>query len=193
MRALRSQLATWRGRRLWLLGVGNPERGDDGFGVRLVEALRERLRPDAGGMRLVDAGTCPERYVGEAVRGGCEELVLADAVDFGGAPGALLLAATEELLARPVGNATHRVPLSVLAQYAEGLGARAWLLGVQPASLRAGSALSPEVAGTLEALVELLGQALVAGHGAGSAKGCASGDGDGNGSSSTVGEVGVDS
>jgi hydrogenase 3 maturation protease len=157
---LRSRLEAWRGRRLWLLGVGNPERGDDGFGVRLVEALQQRLRTETERIRLIDVGTCPERYVGEAARAGSQDLVFADAVDFGGQPGALLLAGTEELLARPVSTATHRVPLAVLAQYAEGLGMRAWLLGVQPASLLHGNGLSPEVAGTLDALVALLGRAL---------------------------------
>lgn len=162
---LRSQLEAWRGRRLWLLGVGNVERGDDGFGVRLAEALRERFGGDAAPIHAIDAGTCPERYVGLAAREGCQELVFADAVDFGGAPGALLLAPTDELLSRPLGTATHRVPLAVLAQYAEGLGVRAWLLGVQPGSLEAGNALSAEVAGTLDALVRILGTAMAGGEG----------------------------
>lgn len=160
MSDLRSQLEAWRGRRLWLLGVGNAERGDDGFGVRLAEQVREGAGGAESSLRALDVGTCPERYVGEAARAGCEELVFADAVDFGAAPGALLLASAEELRARPVGTSTHRVPLSVLAQYAEGLGVRAWLLGVQPASLRDGDGLSPEVAGTMEALVEILEEAL---------------------------------
>jgi len=156
MRDLRAQVAAWRGRRLWILGVGNEERGDDGFGVRLARELRAGL-PN---VRTVDAGTSPERWVGVAVESGCQELVFADAVDFGGAPGELLLAGTADLRARPLGTSTHRVPLALLAQYAEGLGARAWLLGVQPGSLEHGTALSPPVAGTLEALVRILGQAL---------------------------------
>jgi hypothetical protein len=154
--------------------------------------------------------------VGEAARAGCDDLVFADAVDFGGEPGALLLAGTEELLARPVGTSTHRVPLSVLAQYAEGLGVRAWLLGVQPASLRLERTLSPEVAGTLEALVEILERTLGARRGDEGGRGCAAsrspsdrsdtGDGDahsdGEGSSVTsrararsraCGEAGVES
>ena len=156
---LGAQIAAWRGRRLWLLGVGNTERGDDGFGVRLAEALQDAL-PARSPVRVVDAGECPERYVGRSAGEGCQELVFADAVDFGGAPGELLLAGRDELLARPVGSSAHRVPLPVLAQYAEGLGVRAWLLGVQPAALQPGRALSAEVAGTLEALVQILGRAL---------------------------------
>ncbi len=76
-----------------------------------------------------------------------------------------MVAGAEELLARPVTTATHRVPLSALALYAGGLGVRAWLLGVQPASLGQGDALSPAVAGTLDALVQLLGSVVVGGEG----------------------------
>ncbi|HVO20870.1 MAG TPA: hydrogenase maturation protease [Anaeromyxobacter sp.] len=158
MTDLRTELAQWRGHRVVLLGAGNAEAGDDGFGVRLARALaarREGVDEDGGSLSSIDGGTCPERYVGEAVRAGAEVLALADAVDFGGAPGALLLASAADLQVHPVLAAAHRVPLSVLAQYAEGLGARAFVLGVQPASLE-GTELSPPVAETLEALVELL-------------------------------------
>jgi hydrogenase maturation protease len=158
MADLRTELAAWRGRRLALLGAGNVEAGDDGFGVRLARTLaarREGPDEDGGSLSAVDAGLCPERYVGEAVRAGAEVVLLADAVDFGAAPGALLLASAADLQARPVSAATHRVPLPVLVQYAVGLGARAFVLGVQPATLQ-GAELSPPVAETLEALVELL-------------------------------------
>jgi hydrogenase maturation protease len=154
------QLAAWRGRPLWLLGVGSLEQGDDGFGPRLALALQRRLRAGRAPARAVDVGLCPERYVGLAVRAGCRLLVFADAVDFGGGPGALLLASSAELQARPPGASTHRVPLSVLAQYAEALGAEAWLLGVQPGSLRGEEGLSPPVAAAVEALADLLAAAL---------------------------------
>lgn len=151
------QLVAWRGRRVCLLGVGDVRRGDDGFGVRLAWALVPRL---AGGQaRAVDAGTCPERYVGAAAADGFETLVFADAARFGAVPGTLVLAETSELLTRPPAAATHRVPISVLAQYAEGLGMRAFLLGVEPERLdRAGLSLAVE--GTVCVLAELLAGAL---------------------------------
>jgi hydrogenase maturation protease len=155
---LAREIAGWRGRRLWLLGVGNVAQGDDGFGVRLAETLAPRL---AAAARVVDAGTAPERFVGRAAAEGCEALVFADAARFGAAPGTLLLADTAELLARPPAASTHRVPIAVLARYAEGLGMRAWLLGVEPATLE-GPALSPPVAGALSALTEILAGALAA-------------------------------
>lgn len=156
------QLAAWRGRPLWLLGIGAAEQGDDGFGPRLAAALLQRLCAGAGAapVRAIDVGLCPERYVGLAARAGCRVLLFADAADFGARPGALLLASSAELQARPVGASTHRVPLSVLARYAEGLGAEAWLLGVQPGSLRTGEGLSPPVAAAVESLADLLAAAL---------------------------------
>jgi coenzyme F420 hydrogenase subunit delta len=163
MEDLRSQLQSWRGRRLWVLGAGNPDCGDDGFGPVLARQLSHRFgraqaqadEPAPEALRALDVGVAPERWVGVAVQGGCQELVFADAVDFGGAPGSLLLAGSEDLRSSRIGTSTHRVPLAVLAQYAEGLGARAWVLGVQPASLERGSGLSPAVARTLETVVEV--------------------------------------
>jgi hydrogenase maturation protease len=156
MADLRSELARWRGRRVVLVGAGNVLEGDDGFGVRLARAVEARGAGGEPRLCAIDAGISPERWVGQAVRAGAEVLILADAVDFDGAPGELLLASAEELQARPLSASTHRVPLSVLAQYAEGLGASAFVLGVQPASLRPGAELSPVVAATLDALVEIL-------------------------------------
>jgi len=155
---LRTERAQWRGHRVVLLGAGNAEGGDDGFGVRLARALsarREGVDEDGGSLSAIDGGLCPERYVGEAVRAGAEVLLLADAMDFGREPGALLMASAADLELHPVMASAHRVPISVLARYAEGLGARALVLGVQPASLE-GAELSPPVAETLKALVGVL-------------------------------------
>lgn len=157
MADLAREIAGWRGSRLWVLGVGNAAQGDDGFGVRLVEVLGPRL--DGETVRALDVGIAPERFVGRAAAEGCEALVFADAARFGASPGAVLLADAAELRARPPGASTHRVPISVLAQYAEGLGLRAWLLGVQPQTLE-GDRLSPAVAGTVRALAGLLAGAL---------------------------------
>ncbi len=154
---LAREIAGWRGSKLWLLGVGNAAHGDDGFGVRLVEALGPRL--DGETVRALDVGIAPERFVGRAAAEGCQALVFADAARFGATPGAVLLADAAQLKARPPAASTHRVPVSILAQYAEGLGMRAWLLGVQPATLE-GERLSPQVAGTVRALTEILAGAL---------------------------------
>jgi len=160
MQELLETLDSWRGRRLWLVCAGSEDDGDDAFGPRLAAALRSRLGGKGPGVRVVDAGLCPERFVGPAVRAGCEELVFADAVDFGAPPGTVFLAATSEVKARPLATPTHRVPISVLAQYAESLGVRAWLLGVEPDTLCGGSGLSAPVASAVDSLTELFAERL---------------------------------
>ncbi len=52
---------------------------------------------------------------------------------------------------------THKLSLGLLAKWATANGAgRAWVLGVQPASLRPAAALTPPVQATLDLLHELL-------------------------------------
>ena len=44
--SLRQRLQTCLTSRVCLVGIGNPDRGDDGFGVRLAEAVRTLGYPD---------------------------------------------------------------------------------------------------------------------------------------------------
>jgi Ni,Fe-hydrogenase maturation factor len=56
---------------------------------------------------------------------------------------------------------THKLSLGLLARMVEANGkTKAWLLGVQPASLRPGQALSEPVRRTLEQLAQWLGENL---------------------------------
>ena len=50
----------WRAGRVCFMGLGNPDYGDDGFGVRLAEELIKAGIPD-----VVIAGTAPEQRLGE--------------------------------------------------------------------------------------------------------------------------------
>jgi hydrogenase maturation protease len=73
------------------IGVGNILLGDDGVGVRVIEALRDLAgaEPDAlpPGTRLVDGGTLGGGLLD--VLAGARAVLVVDAVDLGGLPGAL--------------------------------------------------------------------------------------------------------
>ncbi|MGO8676531.1 MAG: hydrogenase maturation protease [Limisphaerales bacterium] len=175
MRDLREQLRECCPGRVCLMGLGNPERGDDGFGVALA---REMMRSGVGGgsspdslpaeagvpgsiprMRLtvMVAGTAPERYLGRVAEWGGEHLVFLDAVDFGGAPGSAVWLSGGEMAARFPQVSTHKLSLGLLARWVEARGTtKVWLLGVQPESVRPGGDLSPAVRASLEALGGLL-------------------------------------
>jgi hydrogenase maturation protease len=126
--------------------------GDDGFGVRLAEALARAGVPD-----VVIAATAPEQLAGRCVDNGFDHLVFLDAVDFGAAPGSVVFLNSREMAARFPQISTHHISLGMLAKYVETGGrSRAWLLGAQPASLKPATALSPAIRSTLDVLAELM-------------------------------------
>jgi hydrogenase maturation protease len=156
MSDLREQLdAALRGK-VCVVGVGNPDYGDDGLGVRLAEALA------AGGIADVCvAAASPERYLGQLSEGAFDTCLFLDAVECGAAPGSILLLNSGEMASRFPQVSTHKIALGMLAQLIESNGrTRVYLLGVQPESLRASGELTPTVRVTLDLLRELLGEKL---------------------------------
>ena len=135
-----------------LVGIGNTLRGDDGLGPKIIEALDGKVQAE-----LLDVGEVPESYTGRIISVRPDTIVLIDAVDFGGAPGSAVFLNAGEMAARFPQISTHKISLSVLAQWAEANGTtRVWLLGVQPESLKSQQQLTPTLQNTLELLCDLL-------------------------------------
>ena len=149
MADLRTALATQLSGRTCLVGIGSTERGDDGFGVRLAEALRDRGYPD-----VCVAGTSPERWV-EHLSRGFSTVILLDAVRMGQVAGTAVLLDAAQLAIRYPQVSTHTLSLGTLARLIEADRTRVLLLGVEPDTL-VGSALSARVHTTLQALADVL-------------------------------------
>ena len=149
--------------RVTVLGVGNPMRGDDGVGCRIARDLREASRHGVlaarDGLTIVDAEDVPENYVGVVVAARPDVVLLIDAADFGGAPGASTLVEAAEL---PTLRAmTHRTALGITATVIrQRTGAEVLLLAVQPAALAWGAPLSPSIASAADSVSTLLQEAL---------------------------------
>ncbi len=136
-----------------VIGYGNPGRGDDGIGPRLVELLEERPWPGAGSVDLVAAfQLAPEHAADVAAHAW---VVFADAaVDGPGPFGVRPVTAS-------VGAAftTHLMaPEAVLALAEAGFGSRAisWLLTVRGHRFGVDGGLSRRAAANLEAAAEWL-------------------------------------
>jgi hydrogenase maturation protease len=151
MTDLRKQLRQCLAGRVCFLALGNVDYGDDGLGVRLGERLLA-----AGMSDVTIAGTTPERYLGRLARERFEQVVFLDAVEFGGAAGSTVFLDASAIAARFPQVSTHKISLAALSQWAEGYGTKAWLLGVQPESLKPAQRLTETVESTLEALSSLL-------------------------------------
>jgi hydrogenase maturation protease len=145
--------------RVCLVGIGNPDRGDDGFGARLAEAVRTLGYPD-----VIVAERTPERYMTQLSRGDFQTVLFLDAVEMGAAPGGVVLLEGREIGARYPQVSTHKLSLGALARLIETESStRVFLLGVQPQSVDDASGLSEPVRTTLEVLRDLLAEVLPAG------------------------------
>lgn len=71
-----------------MAGVGNVLRGDDGFGVRVVQRLEQLSLPE--NVRVVEVGISGIALVQELM-GRYDACIIADTADRGGAPGTLYL------------------------------------------------------------------------------------------------------
>jgi hydrogenase maturation protease len=157
MLTLRDELGQHLRGRVCVVGIGNPDRGDDAFGVRLAEAMRTIGYPD-----VILAERTPERWVAWLGQAGFQTVLFLDAVDSGAAPGDVVVMEGREIAARYPQISTHQLSLGTLAQLIETHGsARVFLLGVQPECVRYDPGLSPSAQTTLEILRELLVEVLM--------------------------------
>ena len=135
--------------RILVAGVGNVLRGDDGFGVTVVQRLLERDVPDE--VEVLDIGIGGIHLVQELFAG-ADALVVVDAVDLGKTPGTVVVQRPEiREVSEPddLADVHYATPERAL-MFARGLDilpASVWLVGCQvvdAASL--GEGLSPAVA-----------------------------------------------
>jgi len=136
------------GRNCCVMGIGNLDRGDDGFGVRFAELLR-----DSGWPSVFIAETTPENHIGRLADGNFTDVLLVDAVDAGAKPGTAVFLDAAGIDSRFPQVSTHKLSLAMISRVAiERYGCKAWLLGVQPTAVQAGAvqpmAVQPTAVGT---------------------------------------------
>jgi hydrogenase 3 maturation protease len=126
--------------RVCILGIGNRERGDDGVGSLLAESLQGESTAV-----VIDAGAVPENHLGKVLRAAPDTILLVDAIDFGGAPGAVARIDRDRL--GEVGLSTHAVSLGMAVDYlSRQTDAEVIVIGIQPAQLEPGAPVSAAVA-----------------------------------------------
>ena len=139
-----------------LVGVGNPLRGDDGFGPELVGRLGEAVV-----FKTIDAGEEPEDCLEQVIALNPSRVLIADAVAFGGKPGDVVLLDPESL-GKKISVSTHQLPLMMFIRLIKERLPRAEvkILGLQPKSIDLGKGLSTQADRTIDLLVDIIsGQA----------------------------------
>lgn len=138
-----------------VIGVGNPDRGDDGVGPEVLARLAGRL---PGGVRLVRlAGADPAGIID--AWSGAGRAVLVDAMVSGTAPGTIARfdAAAGPLPAGVRLASTHALGAETAVEIARALGRlpdRLVVYGVEGEAFAVGAGLSPTVAAAVPATVQ---------------------------------------
>ena len=139
-----------------VIGIGNPDRGDDAVGRRIAEKLRGRLRPEITVLE----------HDGEAASllaclEGAAEAYLIDACRSGMQAGRVhrLDVARTPLPPGRFGVSSHAIALAEAIELARALGrlpARCIVYAVEAADFTPGAALSPPAAAAVEAVCQAI-------------------------------------
>ncbi len=146
--------------RILLAGVGNVLRGDDGFGIAVLNELQRTLAVD--GVEFFESGIAGISLV-QKLMDGFDALIIIDALDRGAAPGQVfVLEPDAESLKNPPSTheATdlHQADPEVVLRMATALNVlppRAWIVGCQAADCdELGAPLTDAVARAVPLAVE---------------------------------------
>jgi hydrogenase 3 maturation protease len=130
-----------------ILGLGNVLRSDDGAGSILASRLKEKVP-----YMVYDAGVSPENYLGKIIQEQPNNIIIIDAVDFGGKPGEFREMEAGQLKTTNLFS-THNASIALTINYLQNnLKVDIIILTIQPKSIAFGDRLSPEVT---QALVKL--------------------------------------
>lgn len=124
-----------------LCGMGNRDRGDDGFGSYIVNHIQESDR-----LRKIDCNIYLENYLNKIVNENPDLIIFFDTVKREGSQ-AILLKNEEILENNPISISTHNLPFSSIYEYLKAnTRAKIWFLGIPPISFEKMSSTTEKVA-----------------------------------------------
>lgn len=127
--------------RVAILGVGNPIRGDDAVGPKVIELLESK---DLKNVLLVNTESVPEAFTGKVEKFNPTHVLLVDAANFRSFPGDIKIITGKQIGGQVI--STHSLPLNIFITYIEkSLGVNVILIGIQPVSINLGEPISEPV------------------------------------------------
>ena len=140
-----------------MLGVGSELRGDDAAGGAVIAALEPN-----DNLALFDSGTAPENFTGAIRAFAPEHLLIVDAAEIEGEPGAVRVMEEGEIAG--VTFTTHMLPLTVMIDFMrKDMTFGVTVLGIRPASTEFGMDLTPAVAEAVKRVAGWIGELTVRG------------------------------
>jgi hydrogenase 3 maturation protease len=147
---LLEQLNKLRGSKTLIVGIGNTLKADDGAGPLVCQLLQSNNI----NIEVIDVGSVPENYIQPIVRISPKSLVIIDAVDFSASAGTIKIFEPNELSS--VAFSTHTLsPHLFIEAICTQIDVEVHFIGIQPANLKLGEAVSPEVNSAIQQLVNI--------------------------------------
>ena len=139
-----------------IIGIGNIMRGDDGFGPKLIENLKNKNAKAS----LFDCGTVPENYIFPILTTSCDTVIIVDAADLKTDPGSMKVLTLEELSGAGLSthNSSIRLFTDLLMTGKDDL--NIFAVTVQPKSIAFGESLSQVVSESVDRLTGIFVEAL---------------------------------
>ncbi len=139
-----------------ILGVGNILLSDEGIGVRVIEAMKDRGLPD--NVELFDGGTASVDLLDKLADR--DKVIIIDAVKGGNEPGAVYRFTPNDVTIQKQNFASiHQVGLLETLTMADYLGCpprEVIIYGIEPKEIGWGLELSLEVAAAVQKVIELV-------------------------------------
>jgi len=143
--------------RVTILGVGNILLTDEGFGIRVVEALEKRYK-FFGEVKIIDGGVLGLSLLG--VISETDHLIVVDAIRNDGGSGDLYRIEGEDIPQRILAkNSLHQVDLLEALTLCQALGKvpETVIIGVEPEDLTTlGLELTPRIQARMEAVIDMV-------------------------------------
>ena len=144
---------------LYIVGVGNPEAGDDGFGPAVIARLR--TMPLSATPQLLDVGIDPLGILPFMDK--AQEMWIVDAVRMKAPPGTIADFTPGEIaITSSLGHSLHGLGLDHALQLARLLYPKVVVrvFGAEPLHIKMGTGLSSEMTHALEAIVQVICERL---------------------------------
>ena len=139
-----------------ILGVGNPLRGDDGIGPKIIELLQKESLPTS--IHILDGGTDGLNLIEEIKP--YPKAIIIDAVNMKAKPGTIRAFSPEEVTMIVSSDAlsTHGFGLAEVVSLMQSLGVKTELtiIGIQPQNIEFGMGLSDVITQTIPSILKLL-------------------------------------
>lgn len=132
--------------KVYIVGIGNELKGDDGAGVYIVKEFVKR-----GLTNFLDAGVALENHIFKIIEKPYKNVILIDAVDMAKEPGFISLLDVNALACG--GISTHTISLKMAGELLSADGKRIHLIGIQPRDMSLDSGLSSDVKSVSDKLV----------------------------------------